>query len=106
MDFTRFLKRLAWQLLAWFVQTDFGQACVLLGVAVVMGWVLKDKIEGWWRGPESATETVKEDSPMVGHKRGLPSRGEVERTSRIAAAKGLVAIGRWSTRRLRERKKK
>lgn len=60
MDFTRFLKRLALQLLAWFVQTDFGQACVLLGVAVVMGLVLKEKIEGWWRGPESDQEKGQE----------------------------------------------
>lgn len=56
MNFSNFLKRIALQLLFWFLQTDVGRVCLLSSFVIVLGVVLKQTITDWLRGPETDQE--------------------------------------------------
>lgn len=106
MNFSNFLKRIALQLLFWFLQTDVGRVCLLASIVIVVGLILKQTITDWWQGAETTSEAARDASPTANDVRGSSVQREVRQWARIAGVKGLAMMGRWSKRLPVERKKK
>jgi hypothetical protein len=107
MNFSNFLKRVALQLLIWFLQTDVGRVCLLGSFLIVIGLVLKQTITDWLRGRASKAEVaLDESSTVTNDENELCGRGAGARKARIAGVKGLATVGRWSKRLRMEGKKK